>query len=62
MLIFNLSVEAQGTMLPPSLTSKTKLSNSSAPLQNDSITKEDIFHYIYALLHHPLYGSVTPTT
>jgi predicted helicase len=22
---------------------------------NDSITKEDIFHYIYALLHHPEY-------
>ncbi len=22
---------------------------------NDSITKEDIFHYIYAVLHHPVY-------
>ena len=24
-------------------------------VQGDAITKEDIFHYVYAVLHHPAY-------
>ena len=43
-------------VLPARPTSKTPPSpNSGKHYANDSITKEEIFHYIYAILHHPGY-------
>ena len=45
----------QGQCFPLSHLKDSTLIQFQQHYPNDSITKEEIFHYIYALLHHPAY-------
>ena len=45
----------QGQCFPLSQLKDSAVAQFREHYANDSITKEDIFHYIYALLHHPDY-------
>jgi predicted helicase len=47
----------QGQCFPLSHFSHSALSSFRSHYQDDSITKLDVFHYIYALLHDPGYGT-----